>query len=66
MIVFSAAGLYRHVKSFAAYYHDSRMHLSLAQDALRPVQRLELAASLPCLKSVACTTDMNDERPEPS
>jgi transposase InsO family protein len=44
VIVFSEAGLYRHVKSFLAYYHDSRTHLSLAKDAptSRPVQRPEL------------------------
>ena|SRR5215472_16565134 len=39
VIVFSEAGLYRHVKSFLAYYHDSRTHLSLKKDApaSRPV-----------------------------
>ena len=40
VIVFNAASLYRHVKSFVAYYHESRTHLSLAKDApvSRPVQ----------------------------
>jgi hypothetical protein len=44
VIVFSEAGLYRHVKSFLAYYRDSRTHLSPAKDAptSRPVQRPEL------------------------
>jgi transposase InsO family protein len=44
VIVFSEVGLYRDVKSFLAYYHDSRTHLSLAKDAptSRPVQRPEL------------------------
>jgi hypothetical protein len=39
VIVFSEAGLYRHVKSWL-YYHDSRTHLSLKKDApaSRPVQ----------------------------
>ena len=32
VIVFSEAALYRHVKSFLAYYHESRTHLSLAKD----------------------------------
>ena len=40
VIVFNEASLYRHVKSFVAYYHESRTHLSLAKDAPspRPVQ----------------------------
>jgi hypothetical protein len=29
VIIFSEAGLYRQVTSFAAYYHGSRTHLSL-------------------------------------
>jgi transposase InsO family protein len=39
MIVLNEASLYRHVKSFLAYYHESRTHLSLAKDAptRRPV-----------------------------
>ena len=32
MIVFSEASLYRHVKSFLKYYHESRTHLSLEKD----------------------------------
>ena len=44
MIVFSEAALYRHVKLFLAYYHESRTHLSLAKDApeSRPVQPPDL------------------------
>jgi transposase InsO family protein len=40
MIVFNEAALYRHVKAFLAYYHESCTHLSLAKDApmSRPVQ----------------------------
>jgi putative transposase len=40
VIVFSEASLYRHVKSFVSYYHESRTHLSLGKDApeTRPVQ----------------------------
>ena len=46
LIVLNEASLYRHVKSFLAYYHASRTHLSLAEDALepRPVQSLEFGA----------------------
>jgi hypothetical protein len=36
MIVLNEASLYRHVKSFLAYYHESRTHLSLAKDAPEP------------------------------
>jgi len=32
VIVFSEAGLYRHLKSFMAYYHETRTHLSLEKD----------------------------------
>jgi putative transposase len=44
VIIFNEAGLYRQVKSFAAYYHGSRTHLSLAKDSpeRRPVQPPEL------------------------
>jgi len=31
MIVFNEAPMYRHVKLFMAYYHESRVHLSLAR-----------------------------------
>ena len=36
VIVFHEASLYRHVKSFLEYYHESRTHLSLAKDAPEP------------------------------
>src|SRR4029077_2191791 len=36
MIVVNEASLYRHVKSFLAYYHESRTHLSLGKDAPEP------------------------------
>ena len=44
VIVFNEASLYRHVKLFAAYYHESRTHLSLAKDTPepRPVHPIEL------------------------
>ena len=32
VIVLNEALLYRHVKSFLAYYHESRTHLSLGKD----------------------------------
>lgn len=40
VIVFNEASLHRHVKSFLAYYHESRTHLSLDKDTpeTRPVQ----------------------------
>ena len=43
IIVFNETCLYQHVKSFLAYYHSSRTHLSLAKDAPEPrsVQPLE-------------------------
>src|SRR5215467_1924898 len=42
VIVFNEASLQRHLKSFLAYYHASRTHLSLAKDPpeSRPVQPL--------------------------
>jgi hypothetical protein len=33
VIVFNEASLYRHVKSFVTYYHESRTHLSLSKDS---------------------------------
>ena len=36
VIVFNQASLYRHVKSYLAYYHESRTHLSLAKDSPEP------------------------------
>jgi transposase InsO family protein len=46
VIVLNEASLYRHMKSFLAYYHESRTHLSLSKDAPepRPVHPLELGA----------------------
>ncbi len=40
VIVFNEASLYRHMKSFVAYYHESWTHYSLEKDApeSRPVQ----------------------------
>ena len=46
LIVFNEASLYRHLKSFVAYYHESRTHLSLAKDTpeTRPVHSPERGA----------------------
>jgi putative transposase len=46
VIVFNQASLYRHMKSFLVYYHQSRTHLSLVKDAPepRPVQPSERGA----------------------
>jgi hypothetical protein len=43
VIVFSEAGLSRHLRKFADYYHRSRTHLSLQKDTpeSRPVQATE-------------------------
>jgi hypothetical protein len=40
LIVFDEASLLRHLKSFLAYYHETRTHLSLEKDSPshRPVQ----------------------------
>ena len=40
LIVYNEASLYRHVKSFVEYYHETRTHLSLQKDTpvSRPVQ----------------------------
>ena len=44
VIVFNEVSLYRHVKSFVTYYHESRTHLSLGKDSpeSRAVQPPEL------------------------
>jgi len=44
VIVFNEASLYRHLKSFVAYYHKTRTHLSLDKDtqASRSVQPPDL------------------------
>jgi transposase InsO family protein len=44
VIVFNEASLYRHMRSFLEYYHESRTHLSLRKDTpeARPVQPPEL------------------------
>ena len=44
VIVFNEASLYRHVKLFTAYFHESRTHLWPAKDTPepRPVQSTEL------------------------
>jgi transposase InsO family protein len=46
VIVLNEASLYRHVKAFLEYYHESRTHLSLEKDPPepRPVHALELGA----------------------
>ena len=46
VIVLNEAALFRHLKSFLAYYHESRTHLWLAKDAPepRPVQPMEIGA----------------------
>jgi len=44
MVATEQASLYRHVKSFVKYYHESRTHLSLGKDSpeSRAVQPPEL------------------------
>ena len=36
VIVFNEASLHRHVRSFVAYYHESRTRLSLGKDSPEP------------------------------
>jgi len=49
VIAFNQASLYRHVKSFLAYYHGTRTHLSLAEDAPEPraAQSVKCGAVVP-------------------
>ena len=44
VIVFNEASLYRHLKSFMAYYHETRTHLSLDKDS--PASRSVQAPSI--------------------
>ena len=49
VIVFDAASLHRHVRSFVTYYHESRTHLSLGKDsperrAVQPPERGRIIA----------------------
>jgi hypothetical protein len=48
VIVLNEASLYRHVKSFLAYYHESRTHLSLAKDPPEPHRALAGTRSRRC------------------
>jgi len=45
VIVLNEASLYRHVKSFLEYYHESRTHLSLAKDPAGTAARAPAAAN---------------------
>jgi hypothetical protein len=66
VIVFNEAALYRHVKSFLVYYHASRTHLALGQEApeARPVQPLEHGPSLRYRKLVVFTTATSVAQPK--
>jgi hypothetical protein len=44
LIVFNEASLYRHLKSFVAYSHESRTHLSQAKDTPRYVHPPKLGS----------------------
>jgi hypothetical protein len=61
MIVLNEASLYRHLKSFMAYYHETKTHLSLEKDspASRLVQAPSIGSSLPCRKSADCIIGTN-------
>jgi Integrase core domain len=67
VIVLNEASLYRHVKSFLAYYHhESRTHLSLAKDTPEPRPRTRRTEE-PWLRSrklAVFTTAMNGEQRE--
>ena len=66
VIVFNDASLYRHVKSFLAYYHASRRHLSLAKDRRNrdSGNRRSPGRSLPFRRLVVFTTAMSGAQPE--
>jgi hypothetical protein len=66
VIVFNEASLYRHVKVFLTYYHESRTHLSLTKDTPepRPVHPPELGSVVAIRRSVAFTAATSDEQPE--
>jgi hypothetical protein len=68
LIVFNEASLYRHVKSFIAYYHESRTHLSLAKDTPEPraVQLPEIGRVVPYRRLAAFTTATSGAPPERS
>ena len=53
VIVLNEASLYRHLKSFLAYYHESRTHLSLSKDAPESTCLLPLPERN--VKSTACS-----------
>ena len=65
VIIFSEAALYRHVKTFTAYYHGCRTHLSLAKDSPEPraVQPPELGriVATPQVDSITVTSDAQPE-----
>ena len=68
VIVFNEACLYRHVKSFLTYYHESRTHLSLAKDPpeTRAVQMADAAGSLRSRRWAGCITATSGAPPENS
>jgi hypothetical protein len=67
VIVLNEASLYRHMKSFLTYYHESRTHLSLAKDPPepRPVYPLELGAVV-ARKLAGFTTATSGAQPKRS
>jgi hypothetical protein len=66
VIVLNEASLYRHVKSFLAYYHESRTHLSLAKDTPepRPCSLWNSEPWLPYRKLAVFTAATSDAQPE--
>ena len=68
MIVLNEASLYRHVKAYLSYYHESRTHLSLAKDTPepRPCTRRHSEPWLPYRKLADFTTATSDAQPERS
>jgi transposase InsO family protein len=67
VIVLNEGSLYRHLKSFVAYYHESRTHLSLWARTRRshdPFNGRRLGELLRFRKLADSTTDTNDGRRE--
>jgi len=66
MIVFNQASLFRHVKSFLAYYHDSRTHSRWPRTRRNrgPCTRRTSEPSFPYRKSAVFTTGTSGAPPE--
>jgi hypothetical protein len=66
VLVFNETSLYRYMKSFVTYYHESGTHLALGKDSpeSRPVQPPELGGIVATRKSAVSIIDMNGVQPD--